>query len=692
MIRSTPALVALASLLFVTGCDKKAPDAPAAGATNTATNGASKAAPAAAKAQDPVALPALEVDDAVKALLTDGNPGVVMRVRLGAWAELAPALSGVAARVDNPMLTTGASRLAEGGPIAVFEAIVPPDALPARPDLGSVDTSRPLWLSLRMKGSGQSWGLFRLGVSVVSLYEPLIGWEITALVPSKDPGALGRELQQFGLRTTAVGSHLRATYLSPADLLRGEDLPKLTPVEPAPWRVTPALARFLSEDAPVSAFVRAEDLRVLTALDGLSDAVRALRYATPENRMQMLARGFSTAMYAFLNAPLSISEFEDHALLLGGDLKAEGAFVDVVSTRTAFGRGVQTAAARAASLPTFSEAALPAAKALVDVSYSYDIAAVAPLYAPFFEATRGPRTDLSKNHMRDLAGRMRSGGLFNYLTLLANSPLQLPALLSQRPPSDLLGDVRPTAARLRVLEAPAGDRPGVAALAIAFSGDHEKLEALLPMLREQLPPALREALVTEITPSAGGGVLRASVGVKAAFGPDAPLDPGAMRVGVGLEHLSAANRDVKIISGLGDAALTMAHDPATSFIRLGVSKTPLAPLDATAYTFDPAAPADVCVDVVSQEIVDAFDSMARLAPDQRSTALDPVLVVADACAKKVPSPHWALLPHRLSVWLDVVSSSDDAAKSAEKACAAGDDAGCNAKGYFDMIGETAAPR
>jgi hypothetical protein len=675
------------SLLLTFACDRKAPEGAAPQSPPEGTTGEAglEAPKAKARVVDPTV--PVEVAAPVEALLTDGDPGLVAKVRLGAWTELAPVLGTLGEMSETPEFARVLGALGAKGPVDGIGSVASLGGKFEPPDLAAVDTSRPLWLALRLRGSAQTWGLFRLGVSLVTLFEPISGWEITALVPTKDPAALTGALAPYGLQTSEVGGHLRVSYLSELATLRGPEAARATPTPPVALRQTPALRRFVTTDAPAALYVRAQDVRALAAIDGVSSSLRAARYATPENRQKLLAMGASRSMIAFLHAPRAAAEFEDHALVLGGDDAASAAFVDAVSTRTVFGRNVHMAAGRLASLPALSDELLPPDQALVDLDYAYDLEAVGATYEPFFAATRGARAPMTGAQVREIVSRLRDGGPYGYLAMFAGSPLMLPALLASRAPDSPLGDARPVAARLRIMPAPEGDPVGKAAMAIAFRGDPARVEALIPTLRAANPPAVANALAFEVTPAPGGGVLTARLTVGAdVFGDPAPVTPKAVYARASLDGLASANDAVASAAGLGRLTLSSADDMAASFMRLSVSRDELAPLKTSRSSFTPLAAPDPCVDAVSLRLVESFGELAMKGLDERDAIFASVQRAADACAEEVDSPLWDLVPTRLDLWLDGFGAPGEATGAAALACEAGDQAGCNAKAYFEMIG------
>lgn len=116
-------------------------------------------------------------------------------------------------------------------------------------------------------------------------------------------------------------------------------------------RLTPALYRFSSADAPVAIYAHIEDLLDFIAVQRAAELRAASRDASPSNRLQLLLSGQAEAVAALLGDPRA-AEFEDVALLAdvpAAASKPAGSAqlrLELVRTLTAHGRKVWASKSR----------------------------------------------------------------------------------------------------------------------------------------------------------------------------------------------------------------------------------------------------------------------------------------------------------------------------------------------------------
>jgi hypothetical protein len=650
---------------------------------------------------DVLTLPQPTVAAPIKDLIVDPNPGFLVRGRLGAWSELAPTLDALAHRAPDDRLGDLLEVLGADGPLAAFEAAVEDEPLPDEfPDLTLIDRSKDAFVHVSVVASDQTWGLLDLGVGLLSPYEPLKFWNVVALVPSSDPERLAAQFNIGELQAEPAGAYVRIWYSeaiyglaeAPGEPETGSFVQELRP-----WRMTPALARFLEGGAPASMYVRADDTRLLASAQGITQMMSALRFVSAEDKQKLVARGMAIALNTLALAPRAVTEFEDHVVSLGGDAEAKAAFVDAVSTRTAFGRSVQAAGASAGPvpLPSFVDAAFPPERRVLDASYNFDASRVDDLYAPALRAIYGeePRADMRQRDLRELAYSLREVGPFGLLSTLATSPTYTAALLSLRAPDRFIGAARPLAARVRVIQAQ-GAVPLAAAAAVAFSGDTSTLEVRLADLQTQLPPNLAEMLSITFTPGeSAGGLLTVSFNLEGeVFGPEAPVAPGQGGFTFDATPLGVLSPEARALGEFGELGVQALAGANTSTVRLSLAQAPVAAKPAPAYVFDATSNPDACVDRIARTVIQTFSAMATVVPDERVRLFSIYLQEVDACAEKVDSPHWDIARARGETFPLTFSGDYDANLAAHtKACEKGDEAGCAGKAYLERVGPPKPP-
>ncbi len=650
---------------------------------------------------DVLALPNPTVAQPIKEMLLDPSPGFVMRARLGAWSELAPTLDAFAQRAPEDRLGDVLEVLGADGPIAAFEALTADEPLPGDfPDLSLIDRSKDAFVHVSVLASEQTWGLLDVGVGLLSPYEPLEHWNIVALVPSTDPERLAAQFNIGELQAEPAGSYVRIWY---SEAIYGlGDIPsepqtKVMEMKWRPWRMTPTLARFLEGGTPGAIYVRGDDTRLLASAQGVTQMMSAIRFVAAEYKQQLMARGLAISLNTLAVAPRSVTEFEDHVVVLGGDSEAEAAFLDALSTRTAFGRTVQAAgsSAGAVSLPSFVEATFPADRLILDASYNFDASKVDDLYVPATNAIFGVDADaeMNRSDVRGLTRAMREVGPLGMLAALATSPTYIAATISLRAPDRLIGSARPLAARVRVIQAQ-GVAPVAAAAAVAFTGDISTLKTRIDDLKAELPPKVLELVSISFTPGEkDGGLLTASFNLDGeAFGPESSVAPGQGSLTFDSSPLGVLSSEARMLGEFGSIGVQALPGANTSAVRVSLSQRPVPTKATPAYVFDAASNPDPCVDRVARSVIDAFAAMANVVPEERANIFNDYLEEIDACSKKADSPYWDIARMRGKTFPLVFGGDYDASLAAHtEACEKGDEAGCAGKAYLERVGPPKPP-
>jgi hypothetical protein len=656
---------------------------------------------------DVLTLPQPAIARPVQDLLLDPNPGVVARVRLGAWSELAPTLGEIARRAPDARLRGVSDALTSGGPLAALDAA----GVDGLPDPSLVDRDRPAWLHVGAVASDATWGLLDLGVSLISPFQPISAWRVVALVPSSDPEQLASQLASGPLEARPEGSFVRVVWTQAVVGL--SDAPDAIAAAGAPRapRMTPALVRLLTTDSAASIYVRPRDVRLLAASHALADTVTFLaelaasapfppgddpwaqrKREMAADRLHLSARALLDIARVLSFSPRAVAEFEDHVISLGGDAGAEAAFLDVVSTRTAFGRQVQAAGASATglTLPSFADAAFPNDRLFFDASFNFDAAAVDATYLPVMRALGGGEP---------LALDPDDGGVLHQLrnplaalSLLANSPAFLHPYASRIIGSDL-GDARARAARVRLIRAD-GAVPLGAAVAIAFAGETSLLEEFIKRLEEELSSDFPDSFAIDWTRGAeGGGLLTMSFNLNAAaFAPATPVPAGQGALTFDASPLGALSPDARALGELGVVRVQALPGAYTSTVRVSLSSEPSPATPAPDYVFDAVTNPHPCVDRIHVAALRFDDAMDKVTPENRPEVFGPYAAAIDACAAEVESPLWALARSRAS-WFPVTYGTDhDAMVSAySEACEAGDELGCAGEAYLERVGPPRDP-
>ena len=375
-----------------------------------------------------------------------GPGAVVVKLHLDAAEEqIAPVFEPVVLGVGGAMGAEFVEQFIRQGPLMVFD----PPTRDGEPVI-QFDGERAAYISRQPIAWDTSYfdALIYGAVLQPDLVGPA-GGHYRMLLPTDDPQQVAESLEEYvddelpvGVAITPGEHYLRVDVVKSVEGAvdaREVDEHFGTPREErweklleqaasrrgdASLRQTPALATFVSSTAPVGVYFRSEDLRVMQALDFVTQAMDLLPMAAPENRQLVLTRAVAGALHTLAFAPTSEFDHEDTVLELRAP-GARGLVVDAASTQTEHGRVIAAHIGEATKLDDVPKMEDPA----VELRWNFDASAAAEQIPP--SLNQMAEVPEGRMHMMPLlAEYYREGGILGLLSTIFINPSSLPRWLA----------------------------------------------------------------------------------------------------------------------------------------------------------------------------------------------------------------------------------------------------------------------